>query len=111
MTVEQVHERIQQLLDERDWTGYKLAKECDISLSTFYNMMDRDTMPKIETLERMCEGFHITMQEFFATGESTGGDFSTKLTEDEIVLLEAFRRSDNIKRARILGFVEAVITE
>lgn len=103
MTVDEVHEKIERLMKERGWSGYKLATESNVSMSTYYNMMDRDTMPKIETLEKICDGFHITLAEFFSMDEKI-----IQLSEEENMLLEGFRQSDRDGRARILGFVEAI---
>lgn len=60
------HERLRQLLDERGWTEYRLAKKCGLSESTIANIFKRNTIPSIATLEAICEGFGITMSQFFA---------------------------------------------
>lgn len=106
MTVQEVHDRIEQLMSERGWSGYKLATESNVLMSTYYNMMDRDTMPKIETLEKICKGFHITLAEFFSLDEAV-----IQLSEEEKVLLEGVRQSDRSGRERIIGFVEAIRPE
>ena len=46
-------EKIKQLLKQRGWSAYRLAKESDLSDSTIAN----------------CKGFGITMSQFFADGE------------------------------------------
>ena len=66
MTVEYVHNRINELCEERGWSSYKLAKECGIPYSTYYNTISRNTIPKLETIEKICEGFDITLSEFFS---------------------------------------------
>ena len=52
------HERLRQLLNERGWTEYRLA-----------NIYRRNTVPSLATLEAICNGFGITMAQFFAEGE------------------------------------------
>ena len=64
------HERLRQLLDERGWTEYRLAKNCGLSESTIANIYRRNTVPSITTLETICKGFGITMSQFFAEGET-----------------------------------------
>ena len=44
-----VKERLQQLMDERQWTIYKVAKEAGIPWSTVRNMFKRNTEPSIGT--------------------------------------------------------------
>lgn len=63
------HERLRQLLQERSWTEYRLAKNCGLSESTIANIYRRNSVPSIATLEAICKGFGITMSQFFAEGE------------------------------------------
>ena len=63
------HERLRQLLNERGWSEYKLAKRCGLSESTVANIFRRNTVPSIATLETICSGFGITMSQFFAEGD------------------------------------------
>ena len=63
------HERLRQLLNERGWSEYKLAKRCGLSESTVANIFRRKTVPSIATLETICSGFGITMSQFFAEGD------------------------------------------
>lgn len=63
------HERLRQLLSERGWSEYKLAKRCGLSESTVANIFRRNTVPSIATLETICSGFGITMSQFFAEGD------------------------------------------
>ena len=63
------HERLRQLLNERGWTEYRLAKNCGLSESTIANIYRRNTIPSLSTLEAICKGFGITMAQFFAEGE------------------------------------------
>ncbi len=63
------NERIKQLLDERGWTPYRLAKEAGISDATIGNIFRRNTLPTLPTLEAICKGFKITMAQFFAEGD------------------------------------------
>lgn len=60
-----VKERLQQLMNERGWTIYRLAKESDIPWSTLRNMFKRNTEPSIATLESLCRGMGITLPQFF----------------------------------------------
>ena len=60
------HERLRQLLNERGWTEYRLAKNCGLSESTIANIYRRNTVPSLATLESICKGFGITMSQFFA---------------------------------------------
>lgn len=63
------HERLERLMRERGWTGYRLSKECGLSESTLANIFKRNTVPSISTLEAICDGFGITLSQFFADEE------------------------------------------
>ena len=58
--------RIKELLDERNWSMYKLSKASGVSQSTLSNMFNRNNDPSISTLEDICHGFGITLSQFFA---------------------------------------------
>lgn len=63
------NERLRRLLEERGWTEYRLAKTCGLSQSTIANIYRRNTVPSIATLETICNGFGITLSQFFADGD------------------------------------------
>lgn len=62
-------QRLRRLLDERGWTEYRLSKKCGLSESTLANIFRRNTTPSITTLEAICNGFGITLSQFFAEGD------------------------------------------
>lgn len=64
-----VHGKLKYLLDERGWTKYQLARKCGLSDATIANIFRRNTMPSIPTLEAICQGYGITLSQFFAEGE------------------------------------------
>ena len=63
------HERLRQLLAERGWSVYRLAVHCGLSESTLANIFKRNTVPSVATLEAICNGFGITLSQFFSENE------------------------------------------
>ncbi len=61
-----VIERIKELCEARSWTYYRLAKESGIPYSTLNTMMNKSNSPSIPTLSRICDGFGITLAQFFS---------------------------------------------
>lgn len=57
--------RIQELREERGWTNYQLAKEAGISQSTMTSAMSRGNNVSVQTIQKCCGAFGITMAEFF----------------------------------------------
>lgn len=71
--------RIKQLMEERGWTDYRLAKEANLSHSTIANIFNRNNAPTLPTLEAVCKAFGITLAQFFSEGSSA-------LTEEQQTL-------------------------
>jgi transcriptional regulator with XRE-family HTH domain len=55
-------------MTERNWSEYRLAKESGLSQSTIANIFRRNTVPGVTTLEIICNGFGITLAQFFCEG-------------------------------------------
>ena len=49
--------RIQELMEERGWTIYELAKRSGLAQTTISNMWKRNTEPSIPSLRAICDGF------------------------------------------------------
>lgn len=80
-----VHSRLRKLMEDRNWSEYRLAKECGLSQSTLANIFRRNTMPNVNTLEVICNGMGITMAQFFADGDMV------EMDEDLKILFEVWR--------------------
>lgn len=64
----EIKSRIIQLMNERGWTMYRLAKETGLPNSTLSNMLKRSTTPTMSTVKTLCDGFGITLSQFFWDG-------------------------------------------
>ena len=62
------NQKIRQMMEARQWTEYRLAKEAGLSQSTIANIYRRNTVPSVATLEVICKAFGITLSQFFCTG-------------------------------------------
>ena len=78
-------QRIRELLDELNWSEYRLAIESGLSQSTVANIFNRNTIPSVATLEMICKGFGITLAQFFAEGSMV------ELTEEQRQMFEEWR--------------------
>ena len=97
-----VKERLQQLMDERGWTIYKIAKEADIPWSTVRNMFKRNTEPSIGTLECLCKGMGITLPQFFDVDNQMG------LTYEQQQLISQWSKLSDSNRRLVSELVEAL---
>jgi len=65
-----VRDRILQLCNERDWAIQYLATESAVPPSSVKNILyGKSKDPKIVTIKKLCDGFGITLGEFFSTPE------------------------------------------
>ena len=64
-----VNERLRQMLNERGLTTYKMSELSGLSHTTLANVFKRNTVPSISTLQAICNGFGITLSQFFAEGD------------------------------------------
>ncbi len=84
-------QRMNQLLQERSWTIYRLAKESDIAYSSLNNIFIRNTIPSVLTLEKICNGFQITLSQFFEP-DTPIIPSSDMLTSEERDIIETYRK-------------------
>ena len=97
-----VKERLKQLMDERSWTIYKVAKEANIPWSTVRNMFKRDTEPSIATLECLCRGMGITLPQFFDTENTMG------LSSEQAQMLQQWSKLQEKDRRLISELVDSL---
>ncbi len=71
MTVGEVQNRIQMLMDDRKWTYYRLAKEAGVTTTTITDIFKRDTFPKMELMNSICAAFGMTFGDFSSFDMST----------------------------------------
>lgn len=76
--------RIRELMQERGWSEYRLAIASGLSQSTVANIFNRNTTPSVNTLEAICQGFGITLAQFFAEGDMV------ELTPEQRQMFEAW---------------------
>ncbi len=65
-----VNARIKELCAERGFSYYELAKRSEIPYSTLNTMMLKENQPSLSTLKKLCNGFGITLLQFFNTEDT-----------------------------------------
>ncbi|MCD8015612.1 MAG: helix-turn-helix transcriptional regulator [Lachnospiraceae bacterium] len=94
--------RIRELMEERNWSDYRLCREANLSASTVANMFGRNNAPTLPTLEAICKAFGITLSQFFAEGESVD------LTDKQKQLLAQCGKLTNEQQDALLKFLTAL---
>lgn len=66
-------ERINNLCKEKRLSYYALSYQSTVPLTTLMHIVDKSTInPGIITISKICDGFGITMKEFFDSPEFEG---------------------------------------
>ena len=66
-------ERINNLCKERRMSYYALSYQSTVPLTTLMHIVDKSTAnPGIITVSKLCDGFGITMKDFFDSPEFEG---------------------------------------
>ena len=86
-------EKIQNLLDSYGWTIYQLAKRSGIPYSSLNSLFHKNNQPSLSTLEKICDGFCISLSEFFAADTDEEKPVCA-LDKKEVGLIEKYRKLD-----------------
>ena len=105
MREEYVRKKVDQLLEEYNWTLYQLSKEADISYATLSNTFSRNKVPSVPIILRICEGFHITVAEFF----NEGGTLLQQLTASDQRLIADFHRLSGNDKKLVTAFLQGLL--
>lgn len=95
--------RINELCAARSWSYYRLAKESGISYSTLNTMFHKTYVPTIPSLMRICDGFGITLAQFF----DLGADIA-KLTKGQRACIEHWNRLNPQEQEMALAYMEGL---
>lgn len=93
--------RIKQLRDERGWSNYRLAKEAQISEGSLNNLFRLNNQPTIPTLEAICDGFGISLSQFFAEGNE-----AVILNEEQSEMLAIWNTLNKEQKAALLELLK-----
>ena len=98
-----VIERIKVLCKARGWTYYRLAKESGIPYSTLSTMFRKTNVPSVPSLSKLCDGFGITLAQFFSDEDEV-----SLLTQDQRACLEQWDRLDETSKPLALAYMQGL---
>ena len=89
-------------MDERGWTIYELAKRSGLAQTTLSNMWKRNTEPTIPSLRAICDGFGITLAQFFAE------DGMVELTPEQRTIFTRWAALSPEQKEMLMNLVSAM---
>ena len=96
--------RIQELFASRSWTYYRLSKASGIPYSTLSTMLHKTNVPSVPSLMKICEGFGITLAQFFSDQDETA-----KLTADQKGCLSLWDGLDARSKALASAYMQGLM--
>lgn len=93
----EILDKIRRLQGEREWTDYKLAQQAEIPIATLSAIFSRNTPPKLDTLQCICNAFGLTLSQFFLEDEKI-----EILSDTEVRMLQAFRKLSPKQRKALI---------
>lgn len=109
--------KIQELCAHRHWSLYKLAKESGLPYSSLNNIFTRGTCPTIPTLAQICDGFQISLADFFqiiatdekiSKGKSAPVDGTIQLSADEEDVIYLYRTLSKSDRKLLEAYLQGL---
>lgn len=95
--------RIKSLCEARSWTYYRLAKESGIPYSSLNTMLHKTYVPTVPSLMKICDGFGITLAQFFSLEDET-----VKFTKPQRECLVRWDRLDQRSQDLALAYMDGL---
>lgn len=95
-------EKILLFRQERNWSEYQLAEKSGLPQSTISSWYRKNQIPSIQSLEKICFAFNITLSQFFSETNTI------ELSESQAKLLHEFNRLNKVQQKVILDLVSTI---
>ncbi len=96
--------RIKELCEARGWSYYRLSKASGIPYSTLNTMLHKSNVPSVPSLIKICNGFGITMSQFFSEHDETA-----MLTCDQKDCLQLWNRLDKRNKELATTYMKGLV--
>lgn len=87
----------------RGWTEYQLAERSGLPQSTIFSWYKKHMTPSFASLEKICDGFGITMSQFFAEESER-----IALNEQQREMLEKWNRLSDSQKSSLLSLMDSM---
>lgn len=87
--------------EQREWTEYQLAEKSGLPQSTISSWYRKNMVPTVQSLEKICNAFGITLSQLFADDEDM-----VSLTVNQKKLLAIWTKLNEEQQDIILALIE-----
>ena len=104
LTENYIIDRIEQLCEQKQMSRYRLAQKSGIAQSSISTLLNRQSIPTIATLEKICKGLDMTLAQFFA-----GDEYMPDLTEEQKDLLAKWNKMDEHEKELVNAYMQGIV--
>lgn len=97
-------DRIIKQRNSRNWTEYQLAQKSELPQSTISSWYKKQMLPSLQSLEKICNAFDMTMAQFLAED-----DRLAEITPDQKKLLDKWELLSPRQKQAFLELMDSVI--
>lgn len=98
--VDYIGPRIKELCDKQRITKYRLSQMTGITQTVLSRIIKKENVPTIQTLEKICTAFNISLAQFFAHEEN-----QPDLTVEQREIIETWNGLNPDERNRLMKIV------
>lgn len=99
--------KLKELRIAENLTQKALADKLDITQFTYSNYETGFTEPSIETLIKIADHYHVTLD--YLVGREFAND-AGYLTDEEKEILKMFRKLDTLRKAKAIAYTAGMLT-
>ena len=103
--------RIRQLREEKRMTQVRLSIELEVSQETVSAYESGKHYPSVENLIKLSQLFHTSCDYILGISDIRCPLNSRNLKEDEVILLERYRRLGEAQKMRLEGYLDALLSQ
>ncbi|MCD8150313.1 MAG: helix-turn-helix transcriptional regulator [Clostridiales bacterium] len=92
--------RIKELCDKQQITKYRLSQMTGITQTVLANIIKKESIPTIPTLEKICSALNISLAQFFAKNES-----QPDLTAEQREMIETWNGLNAEEREQLMKII------
>lgn len=100
----EVLQRIDMLMKEKNLNKYQLSLLSGISYTSIRNLFSRNSYPSIPNLKKICDCFQIHLSDFFR--DPLRNDY--QLSDEESHLVNGFRSLNDSSRQCLLAYMDGL---